>query len=352
MRSLPIIGDLEKREQEIYDSQIDSFLPSKIMDFHAHSGLRENFCEVTEQRKKENIGVAIAYYLAIEDLYYIYDKIFKDKIVETVVCPFPFKECKAKEANEYVSEIIRQYNYVDGFFLADHETTEKEMQKLILKDGFKGVKPYPDRLVDKAWNEINVYDYVSLAMMKVANQYKLPIFLHVPKDTRLADKNTIRQIREIAGKFPDLTIVLAHVGRLHCPPLIKQGINGVYDLQNVYLETSLVTNPEVFSFALEKFSPERMIFGTDLPATLLRCRIICDNGRRIWAVKEKYPWVKEEDRKLYKSEIDTLSPLIYENILAFKSAIEELNLNRNDVEKIFYKNAKKILDRADIPTNT
>ena len=349
MKSLPIIGALEKKEQEIYDAQINSLLPSKIIDFHAHTGLRENFREVSKKRRMEYIGVGIAYYLPIEKLLLIYQKVFKGKIVESVVCPFPFRECKATEANKYVSKVVKENKNVEGFFLADSILTEEKMGNLLLEDGFKGLKPYPDRVVGKAWNDINVYDYVTPDMLKIADRYKLPIFMHVPKDMRLASPETIKEIREISTKFPDVTIVLAHIGRLHCPPLIERGISSVADLQNVYLETSLVTNPDVFKFALEKFGPERVIFGTDLPASLVRCKIICVDGKRIWAVREKYPWVKDEERKLYEKEIENLISLVYENILAFKKAIEELNLSKNDVDKIFYKNARNILDRTEVP---
>ena len=351
MKTLPIIGALERKEQEIYDVQINPLLPSKIMDFHAHTGLRENFREVSEERKGEYIGVGVAYYLPIEDLLLIYEKIFKGKIVESVVCPFPFKECKAAEANEYVSKTIREHENVEGFLLVDPELTEEEMRSSLLEGGFKGLKPYPDRVAGKAWNDINVYDCVTPAMLKIADEYKLPIFLHVPKDARLASPETIREIREISMKFPDVTVVLAHIGRLHCPPLIERGISGVADLQNVYLETSLATNPDAFKFALEKFSPERMIFGTDLPASLIRCKIICVGEKRIWAAKEKYPWVKDEDRKLYEKEIEKLGHMVYENILAFKKAIEELNVSKNDVEKMFYRNARNLLDSTEVPAH-
>jgi len=349
MKSLPIIGALEKKEQEIYDAQIDSLLPSKIMDFHAHTGLRENFREVSEKRKMEYIGVGIAYYLPIEDLFSIYERIFKGKNVESVVCPFPFRECKAAEANEYVSKAIKEYEDVEGFFLVDSSMTEEEMGNLLLEGGFKGLKPYPDRVVGKAWNAIDVYDYVTPAMLKIADRYKLPIFIHVPKDMRLASPETISEIREISTKFPDSTIVLAHIGRLHCPPLIERGISGVADLQNVYLETSLVTNPDAFKFALEKFTPERIVFGTDLPASLIRCKIICVDGKRIWAVREKYPWVKDEERTLYENEIENLIPLVYENIFAFKKVIRESNISKNDIDKIFYKNARNILGSTEVP---
>jgi len=349
LKSLPIIGDLEEKEQELYGKEIAPFLPSRIVDFHAHTGLRENFSEVTEKRRAENIGLAIAYYLPIERLFSTYENIFRGKTVETVVCPFPFRECKAAEANSYVSRNIIKHDRVEGLFLADSTSAEEEMRTLVLKRGFKGVKPYPDRLSGKAWNDIEVKDYVSTAMLRIADQYRLPIFLHVPKEARLASQETLREIREISTDFPNITIVLAHVGRLHCPPLIQTGIDGVVGLQNVYFETSLATNPDVFRYALEKFSPERFIFGTDLPASLIRGRIICSGERRIWAVKGDYPWVRPEDRKLYEKDVETLIPMVYENILAFKEVREELDLGKNDVNKVFYENAKRILDQTDIP---
>mgnify|MGYP001055838703 CR=1 FL=1 len=351
MKSLPIIGALEKKEQEIYDAQINPLLPSRILDFHAHAGLQENFRDVSEKRKMENIGVGIAYYLPIEDLILIYEKIFKGKIVESVVCPFPFRECKAAEANEYISKTMGKHKNVEGFFLADPESTEEEMRNLLLKGGFKGLKPYPDRVAGKAWNDISVYDCITPAMLKIADEYKLPIFLHVPKDTRLASPETIREIREISRRFPDVTVVLAHIGRLHCPPLIETGISGVADLQNIFFETSLATNPDAFKLVLETAGPERLIFGTDLPASLVRGKIICAGEKRIWAVREKYPWVKDEDRKLYEKELGNLIPMVYESILAFKKAIVELNISKNDVEKMFYRNAINILDSAEVPAS-
>jgi len=342
-RATILSANLSGREKKVYSSKIKEFLPDRIIDFHVHVGLKEHSKTVTLERRKQSIGIGIAYACPIENLLSIYDEIFENKEVHPFVVPFPQREAILEKINMYVASITRKYSNTKGALLVDPDTTSEYIERTLTEGYFKAFKPYPDRVLNKKGNDVEVYDCINENVLNAASKHRMPIFLHVPKEERLASKENLREIREICDRYPEVTMVIAHMGRLHCPPSIEEGIDGVSDLENVYFDTSMITNPYTFTYALRKVGPEKLVFGTDMPSTLTRGKIICIDGRRVWAVKESYPWVKDEDRKLYEKEMDTFIPLVYEDILALKKALKTTNLmSEENTRKIFYENASEI----------
>jgi hypothetical protein len=66
----------------------------------------------------------------------------------------------------------------------------------------------------------------------------------------------------------------------------------------------------------------------------------------LWYVKENVPWVTSEERKAYEKEMDQIILYAYNQILGIKKAALNLGLGRKDVEKIFCKNAERLLAKT------
>ena len=190
--------------------------------------------------------------------------------------------------------------------------------------------------------------------MTVANERSLIVLIHLPKKKRIADPRNIKEIREIATKYPEANIVLAHMGRSFCPDVLQTGLKDLGKLDNVYFDTSGVTEKEVFEVGLEGWGVDKIIFGTDAPLSFLRARRPCitdkiqvqKSGMSLWHVKEKVPWVTSEERKAYEKKLDDLILYAYEQILGIKMAAKNLGIGRKDIERIFYRNAEKLLAEA------
>lgn len=67
----------------------------------------------------------------------------------------------------------------------------------------------------------------------------------------------------IAEYYPEIQVVLAHMGG-SIDPVIKEAIDNV-KTDNVWLDTSGITNPRIIEYAVTHFDENRILFGSDIP---------------------------------------------------------------------------------------
>ena len=68
----------------------------------------------------------------------------------------------------------------------------------------------------------------------------------------------------IARLYPDTQIILAHMGG-SINPIIKEVIKLAKRYDNVWMDTSGITNPLIIEYACKRFDDNRILFGSDLP---------------------------------------------------------------------------------------
>ncbi|NLG23856.1 MAG: amidohydrolase family protein, partial [Clostridiales bacterium] len=120
---------------------------------------------------------------------------------------------------------------------------------------------------------------------------RLPIVMHLPRAGRMPDEDNIRELREIRQRYPDLTMIIAHLGRCYTPyhlGLALERLGG--DIGGFYFDTAAVLNPDVLRMGFDHLSPRQILFGTDQPIFLW-------HGYREWTrtkyvnlAREDFPW--------------------------------------------------------------
>jgi len=64
-------------------------------------------------------------------------------------------------------------------------------------------------------NEIRIFDFFPPHHLEILNKNKLIMMLHLPRPARLKDPVNLAQILEIEKKYPDIKLIIAHVGRAY-----------------------------------------------------------------------------------------------------------------------------------------
>jgi predicted TIM-barrel fold metal-dependent hydrolase len=170
--------------------------------------------------------------------------------------------------------------------------------------------------------------------------------LHIPRDGRLRDPVNLAQMLEIERNWPGVRLIIAHVGRAYCDEDMGNAFAVLSETRNMVFDFSANTNDRVFEAALRAFRSERCLFGSDMPITRMRMRRVCENGRYVNIVpRGLYGDVTGDShmREADPPESDALTYFLYEEIFAIKRAAERIGLGRDNVERIFFKNAKRIL---------
>ena len=91
------------------------------------------------------------------------------------------------------------------------------------------------------------------------------------------------------------------------------------------------------------------MFGSDLPILRMRTHRIEENGTYINLIPPGLYGDPAQDRHLREvsaAEAEKITFFMYEEILSVKRAVQKLGLSKADVEKLFYSNAKNLIDGA------
>ncbi|MCX5642484.1 MAG: amidohydrolase family protein [Candidatus Omnitrophica bacterium] len=340
--------EIKPIDREFYEKRLRKWLPDKIIDIHTHVWLKR-----FQEKKKRGISLRtvswpsmVADENPVEHLVETYKLIFPGK----TVTPLIFANLTAPEqfdaANDYVRQVSRRHGF-PALIFSDPQWTASNLENRIQKGGFLGVKSYltmsPSYLPE---SEIRIFDFFPHHQLEMLNRRGWVMMLHIPRDGRLRDPINLAQMLEIEERYPDIRLIIAHVGRAYCPEDIGDAFQVLAKTKKMYFDISANTNEEAFRQLLKTVGPKRVLFGSDLPILRMRTRRIFEHGKYINLVpKGIYGAVSADShlREVEGEEAEKLTFFIYEELDAFRRASEAAGLTRGDINRVFYRNAFDLL---------
>jgi predicted TIM-barrel fold metal-dependent hydrolase len=339
--------DIREIDRCFYAEHLKDFLPRNIIDIHTHVYLKEtaNSGSVADKRLVSWTSL-VAEDNPVEDLLETYRLMFPGK--QVLPCVFPWVEPvdKIDELNSYTRSVAHAHR-LPVLFLAHPACPAEELERRLAGGGYCGIKVYlsfaPAHI---AGDDVCIFDFLTHEHLAVLDRLGLMVMLHIPRPGRLKDPVNLAQILEIEQKYPNMKLVLAHIGRAYCREDIGTGFDVLSRTERLMFDCSANMNAWVFAKALEAVGPGRMLFGSDLPITRMRMRRICENGTYINLVPPGMYGDVSGDRHMREvagAEAAGLSFFLYEELLAMKEAVSDLGLSGADVEAVFHGNAAAIL---------
>jgi predicted TIM-barrel fold metal-dependent hydrolase len=216
--------------------------------------------------------------------------------------------------------------------------------------GFLGLKPYlsfaPAHI---STSEITIYDYLPRHHLQVADEHGWIVMLHIPRHARLRDRVNLRQMVEIERRYPNVHLIVAHIGRAYCREDVGDAFEVLRGTEAMSFDFSANTNAWVMEQLVHAVGPKRILFGSDLPILRMRMRRICENGTYINLVPPGlYGDVGDDPhmRRTSEEEGQRLSFFMYEELLAFRGAARAAGLGPAELEDVFYGNAARLVAAA------
>lgn len=324
----------------VYEKELKPFLPEEFVDFHTHIN-KASFAGQGAHNGGSSWTDLVADEMTAENLVDTYKTLFPSNKVTPLV--FGGCLCDINQVNNYVCEKKNEFGF-PTLFRTDYAMTGEELEEKVKAGGFLGLKPYlsncPPYIPDK---EIRIFDFLPHEHLKVADKNGWIVMLHIPRDGRLKDKVNLAQLMEIEAKYPNLKLIVAHIGRAYS----KEDIGNAFDLlgktKNMYFDFTANLSDDAIKACIEAVGTKRLIFGSDLPIAIMRMYRITENGvyynvvpRGLYGNVEGEPHMRETD------ETD-VTLMIYEQLRAFKRVATGLKLSDSAVEDILCNNAKKLL---------
>lgn len=328
------LSDYDKR---VYEEEIFDFLPENIVDSHTHVYKKEN--------KIIPDGPAywpsrVAEDCTLEDLKQTYLDLLPGKKVVPVMFGNP--ESHLNLDNAYVSEKSRESGY-PALLLSHYDMTEEFLEQEVIRGGFQGLKPYLNNCrAGVKGREAGIFDFLPHHHLKIADKYGWKVVLHISKPDRLKDKGNIRDLMEIEEKYPNVKLIVAHIGRAYAPEDLGDAFDTLKYTKNMKFDFCANTLPVAIERCIEAVGTKRVLFGTDMPIAKMRMYRISEDGYYINVVPRGAYGDLTNAEHMRESDEKNITNFTYEIIRAFKTAANSLGLSRKDVEDIMCNNAKEL----------
>ena len=335
-----------------YEREISSFLPKRVIDAHTHVYKREfSRPDAQEQSlpgRSQHWPSLVADENPIEDLVETYKILLPETEVTPVMFAYPDQSYDTARSNAYVAECAMSTGF-PSLYVSTPEETAEGLEHGIVSGGFKGAKVYlnfaPSYIPG---DEIRIFDFLPHHQLEMLDQHCFAVMLHIPRPNRLRDHVNIEQMLEIDRKYPNVKIIVAHVGRAYATADLGDALDRIAD-SRLLVDVSANTNRLVFEEAIKKIGPTRILYGSDLPIERMRMKRIVENDTYINIVERgKYgdlsgePHMRETDGV----EAGSLTFFFYEEISAIRRAAESAGLTGDQINRIFYANSAELFGIA------
>jgi uncharacterized protein len=321
----------------VYNAEISPRLPGKVVDCHVHVSLAEHCGPISADRLRANWALEVGVAQSWESLRKTYGVLLPDQKVYTLAFGGVFVETDLERNNDYVlAGTLDTVNNAQGLLVTRPEWDADTIAEALSK-GFIGVKPYPDLAPQ---SDPGIYDFLPKSHLKALDDAAGILMLHLPRHGRLTDPDNLRELLEISEAYPRVRIVVAHIGRSFCLPTAKSGLPHLLDHPGILFDTAANLNSEVFRFALDTVGPDRLVYGSDLPITLMRGVREHVGDKYINYTDAPYSWnvnmksADEESRYTY---------FLYEELRAIIKAVDDGGFGADAMEKIMFSNSAKLL---------
>lgn len=350
MTSVPLhhVWEYTDVDRAFWQEHLEGWMPEEIIDAHTHVvNPARRAKPVTEEQRKQMWVAEVSRPMDPEAAARCDGIVFPGRKATRVVMGHPNLAYDIEGMNADTSRFCVEHGW-HGLVVSPPSWSAEKVERELDRPGIIGLKPYYQLLgYDPATRdkhiEADILDYLPRHHLEIVNERKGWVTLHVSKADRLPHPNNIRDIKDIRRSYPDVTLVVAHLGRCYTLAHAQEGLPPLADDPGLYFDNSAVLNPDVHRFALDTIGPERILYGTDNPVFYMR-------GRRQWEGRKyinrtNHPFHFNKQREA--PEIEARYTLyMYEALKAFKDQCDALGLGRDAIEAVMRGNAERLLGKV------
>lgn len=313
-------------------ARLQRALPPRLFDFHAHLYRTQDLGEPVPDladRGPATVG-------AEEWRKHLSGCVGEGRLSAALFMPYPTRDGDIRASNAFLLSQLDTMESSRGLVLASPRSTLRELEPCLNHPRVCGFKPY-HLYADRADTfDAGIEEYVPEWIWEVAHERRFVITLHLVRSGALSDPANLAAILRLCEKYPGAKLILAHAGRgFHAPNTID-ALPELRGLGNVWFDSSAICEPEALMAIIKTLGPERLLWGSDFPVSQQRGKCV--------TVGDAFSWICPE-----RIDVDPAAPPCHatlvglESLRALTTAASLLDLTDQDLERIFFGNAVRLL---------
>ena len=325
-----------KYDQQIWDEDLEDFVPERIFDAHTHLWTDEHLPDDDPKRGEMMVS-------DMPNMVRWNERIFPNRRIEYLVLGTPRQGIDVDGHNSWLHEQMQPYRNSRMHRMVMPSCTAEEIRADVARYGFTGLKPYRTYSVTGDINQCRIHEFLTHEQMEVANELGLWVTMHLSRYHGCADEYNLQDLEEYTNRrYPKLRWILAHCARAFTYWPLPKAIERLRAMPNIWYDCSAVCDVMPHYTLFKEEDHRRILFGTDnLVANCFHGRYVAMG--RFWYQIETPKYATQD--VIHCDHRPTLS--VYDQLLCMKHAAKLAELSQAQLDDIFYNNAKAALELED-----
>ena len=330
---------IDERDHELFRRELDSFVPDVIFDAHAH-WYRSDHIPAGARPPLIQSGPVIAGSHAFDEAI---GELIPGRRTEGLFFPYPHRDLDIPAANFFLRQELLDRPSSRGQMLITPQDDPEDLRATVQAAGFVGLKCYHVYASSHPTFDALIEDFLPEEQVRLAHEEGLSITLHMVRGRALADPANQETIRRYCQSYPNMRLILAHAARGFNPHHTMAGIHALQGLDNVWFDTSAVTDAGAIEAIINVMGHHRLLYGSDFPVSHLRGRCV--------AIGDSFHWISSDNTQLQAAYGPIELALIgHEALRTLKVAAMATRLTDSQIEDIFHHNGVRLYSLEQAPT--
>ena len=228
----------------------------RVIDFHTHV-FRDDVAERAIDSMSDDTRYRAYYDGTVDGLLNAMDRA---GVAVSVLAPVATSAKQVRSINDWTASMIGKRLVAFGAMHPDHPEPDAEVARMAAL-GMKGIKLHAE------FQSFHPHEDRLLPIYRAAEEHGMIMLFHAGSDPKFETvSGSPKVFRELAGEYPGLTFVLAHMGGYQMWDEVAAELVGL----PVYFDTSQATewlSPEDLAALIRAHGTDKVVFGSDGPWT-------------------------------------------------------------------------------------
>ena len=319
------INDYHEHDRQIWEEELAEFVPSRVFDAHIHLFDRAHL-PTDSTTAWSNADLKTLQVWA--------EKLYPNRDVHFLVLGTPIVGIDVNTHNHWAIRQVQTDPLSRINRLVTPSCRLEDIRTDVGQEGVIGLKPYRVFSTTGDVAQCRIHEFLPHEQLELADELGLWVTMHLSRFHGCADAENLKDLEQYTTRqYPNIRWILAHCARSFTYWPIRQAIERLRDLPNIWYDVSAVTDvrPLVTLFSQERI--ERIFYGSDgVDSTYFRGQYVALG--RAWQGLD----VTKFDLRFPHCDGRPILA-IYEQLLSMKHAAEIVQLSSDDLEAIFWRNA-------------